>query len=130
MRNLNYLMDSVSQNMIFPHQNFLRIIIKQSLNIQKMEKKSSVYPNVSDQTQFRLKKINEIKDYVIHGIHKREVLSKRSNKYIAAFDYFDKALIVLFAKSDEISIASFATVIGESASIASASFSFTFSITI
>ena len=30
-----------------------------------MDKMSSVYPNVSDQTQFRLKKINETKDYFL-----------------------------------------------------------------
>ena len=30
-----------------------------------MEKMSSVYLNVSDQTQFKLKKINEIKDYFL-----------------------------------------------------------------
>ena len=42
---------------------------------------------------------------------------------------FDKSLIVLSATSGSISIASFATVIGAPAVIASASFSFTFSIT-
>ena len=39
-------------------------------------------------------------------------MSKRLSKYIASFDYFDKFLIVLFATSGSISIASFGTVIG------------------
>ena len=44
----------------------------------------------------------------------------------ASFGYFDKPLIVLFATSGTISIASFATVIGTSTGMASASFSFAF----
>ena len=38
-------------------------------------------------------------------------MSKRLNKYIASFDYFDKSLIVLSIKTGSISIVSFATVI-------------------
>ena len=48
-------------------------------------------------------------------------MSKRLSKYIASFDYFDKSLIVLSATSSSISTASFATVIGIPAGIASAS---------
>ena len=59
---------------------------------------------------------------------KRELMSKRFSKYIASFDYFDKSLIVLSAASGSISIASFATVVGTSLGIASASLSLTFSI--
>ena len=76
--------------------------------------------------QFRLNKINEIKDYFIAEIKEKELMSKRFSKYIASFDYFDKSLIVLSARSDSISIASFATVIGTPVGIASASLSFTF----
>ena len=53
-------------------------------------------------------------------------MSKRS-KYIAAFNYFDKSLIVLSATSGGVSIASFASVIGAPVGLASASFSFAFS---
>ena len=48
-----------------------------------------------DNQQFRLNKINEIKDYFIAEIKERELMSKRLSKYIASFDYFDKFLIVL-----------------------------------
>ena len=46
-----------------------------------------------DNQQFRLNKINEIKDYFITDIKERELMSKRLSKYIASFDYFDKSLI-------------------------------------
>ena len=59
---------------------------------------------------------------------KKELMSKRISKYIASFYYFNKSLIVLFVITGSISIASFATVIGAPAEIASASLSLTFSI--
>ena len=53
-----------------------------------------MYPNLSptlsrDQ-QFRLNRINEIKDYFVAEIKERELMSKKLSKYIASFDYFDK----------------------------------------
>ena len=56
-------------------------------------------------------------------------MSKRLSKYIASFDYFDKSLIVLSVATGNISIASFATVIGAPVGIMSASGSLAFSIT-
>ena len=76
----------------------------------------NIYPNLNDQQQFRLNKINEIKDCFVAEIKKRELMSKRLSKYIAFFDYFDKSLIVLSATSGSIS---FATVIGAPVGIAS-----------
>ena len=68
----------------------------------------NMYPNLNDQQQFRLNKINEVKDYFVAEIRERELMSKRLRKYIASFDYFDKSLLVLSATSGSISIASFA----------------------
>ena len=82
--------------------------------------------NLSDQTKFRLNKINEIKDYFNFEIQERKIMSK----YIAAFDYIDKALFVLSATSGGVSIISFASVIGVPAGITSASFTLMFSLTI
>ena len=79
--------------------------------------------NTSNDQQFRLDKINEIKDYFIAEIKERELMSKRLSKYIASFDYFDKSLIVLSVTTGSISIASFATVIGAPVGMMSASFS-------
>ena len=80
-------------------------------------KTPNIYPNlnanISNEQQFRLNKINEIKDYFIAEIKERELMSKRLSKYIASFDYFDKAsLIVLSVPVGSISVASFATVTG------------------
>ena len=56
-------------------------------------------------------------------------MTKTLSKYIAAFDYIDKALIVLSATSGGISIISFTSVIGIPAGKASASFTLVFSLT-
>ena len=57
----------------------------------------NIYPNLSstplNKQQFRLNKINKMKDYFIADIEERELMSKRLSKYIASFDYFDKSLI-------------------------------------
>ena len=66
--------------------------------------------------QFRLNKINEIKDYFIAEIREKELISKSLSKYIASFGYLDKSLIV-------------ATAIGAHVGIMSASCSLAFSIT-
>ena len=82
-------------------------------------------PNLNNQQQFRLNKINEAKKCFLAEIREWESMSK----YIASFDHFDKSLIVVTARSASIFIASFATVIGAPLGIASASFSFAFSMT-
>ena len=94
-----------------------------------MDEVPSVYPNLGVQTDFRLNRIIEIKDYFIAEIHERELMSKRLSKYVAVSDCFDKSLILLSATNGGISIAWFASVFGVSIGIASASFSFAFSIT-
>ena len=85
---------------------------------------------LSNDQQFRLNKINEIKDYFIAEIRERELMSKNLSKYIASFEYFDKSLIVLSVATGSISIASFATVIGAPIGDVSASFSLAFLISI
>ena len=93
---------------------------------------SNIYTNLdvplSDQQQFRLNKMNEIKHYFVAEIKERELMSKRLRKYIASLDYFGKSLIVLSITSDSISLASFVTVIAASVGIVSASLSLAFSI--
>ena len=84
-------------------------------------------PNLNNK-QFRLNKISEIEEYFIVEIKERELMSKKLNKYISFFNYFDKYLIVLSVTSGGISIASFATAIGAPKGIASASFSLAFSL--
>ena len=86
--------------------------------------------NISNEQQFRLNKINEIKDYFLAEIRERELIINYISKYIASLEYFDKSLNVLSVLSGSISIASFATVIGALiGGIIGASCDFTFSIT-
>ena len=57
--------------------------------------------NLSEQTKFRLDEISKIENYFIEEINQRKSCSKKLNKYVAAFDYIDKILIVLGAKLEE-----------------------------
>ena len=83
----------------------------------------------SDQSKFRLNEINKIKDFFNSEIQERKTMRKKLSKYIAAFDYIDKTLIVLHPTSGGISIISFTSVIRISAGIASGSFTLIFSVT-
>ena len=101
---------------------------------------SNMYPNLNvllnvplsatllnNEQNFRLNKIDEIKDYFVADIKERELMSKRISKYIASFDYFDKSLIVLSVTTGSISIALFVIVIGAPEGTTSASFTLPFS---
>ena len=82
--------------------------------------------NISNEQQFRLNKINEIKDYFLAKIRERELISKNLSKYIASFEYSNKSLMFLSVLASSISITS---VIGAPAGIMGASTCLTFSIT-
>ena len=85
---------------------------------------------LSDQTKFKLYEIKKIENYFINEINERKSYSKKLSKYVTIFDYIDKILIVLSAKSSGVSSnISFTSIIGVSAGIASASFTLIFSIT-
>ena len=112
--------------------NFLKWLSAIPL-IMVFTKHPNMQPNLntvllSDQQQFRLNKINEIKDHFVAEIKERKLMSKRLSKYIASSDYFDKSLIVLSVTTGSISIASFSTVIGAPVGIVSVNFSLAFSI--
>ena len=49
----------------------------------------------SNEQEFRLNKINEIKNYFLAEIREKELISKNISKYIASLDYFDKSLNAL-----------------------------------
>ena len=84
---------------------------------------------LSDQKKFRLNEINKINEYFIEEITERQTISKKLNKYAAAFDYIDKTLVDLSATSGGISISLFTSVIGVSVGISSSSFNLIFSLT-
>ena len=74
------------------------------------------------QTKFWLSEIIGIENYFHQEINQRKSCSKKLNKYVTAFDYIDKILIVLSATSSGVDIISSASVVGASVGIASTSF--------
>ena len=84
---------------------------------------------LTEQTKIRLDIISEIENYFHQEINQRKLCSKKLSKYVAAFDYIDKVLIVLVATNGGVSIISFSNVVGAPIRIASASFTLFFSLT-
>ena len=97
-----------------------------------MVETDNIYPDLSatplTNQQFRLNRINEIRDCFVAEIKEKELMSKRLSKHITSFDYFDKSLSILSITTGSVSITSFATVIGAPVGIVSVSFSLAFSI--
>ena len=83
--------------------------------------------DLTEETKFRLDKIGKIENGFHEEINQTKLCSKKlSSKYVAAFDYTDKILIVLSATSGRVSICSFTSVVGAPVGIASASFTLIF----
>ena len=78
--------------------------------------------NLTDQTKFRLDEIRKIENYFNSEINQRKTCSKKLSKYVAAFDYIDKVLIVLNATSGGICVISSVSVVGAPVGIAGARF--------
>ena len=84
--------------------------------------------NLSEQTKFRQSEIIRIENYFHQKINQRQSCSKKLIKYVTAFDYIDKILIILKATSSGVCIISSASVDGAPVGIASASFTLIFSL--
>ena len=106
----------------------LMILKKMTIESWVFLRMDEVSSNLSDQTKFKLSEINKIKVNFTTEVQERKIMSRKLSKYIAAFDYIDKILIVLSATIRVVSIISFASVIGAPAEIASASFTLVFSL--
>ena len=78
--------------------------------------------------KYRLDEINKIKEYFDNEIKERKDIIKKLNKYLVSFDYLDKIFITLSASFSTLSIASYATVLGLPAGIASSSLTLIFKI--
>ena len=59
---------------------------------------------LSEQTKSQLSEIIGIENYFYQEISQRKSCSKKLNKYVTAFDYIDKILIVLSATSSGVSV--------------------------
>ena len=85
--------------------------------------------DLSEQTKFWLDEVSKIENYFIEEINQRKSCGKKLSKSVAAFDYIDKILIVLSARTGGVSICSFTSVVGAPVGIASTSFTLIFSVT-
>ena len=81
---------------------------------------------LSEQTKFWLSEIIGIENYFYEEINQRKSCSKKLNKYVKAFYYIDKTLIVLSATSSGVSIISFTSIVGAPVGVASASLTLIF----
>ena len=84
---------------------------------------------LSEQTKFWLSEIIRIENYFYQEMNQRKSCSKILDKYVTAFDYIDKILIVLSATSSGVSIISFTSIVGAPVGTASASLTLIFSLT-
>ena len=82
----------------------------------------------SEQTKFRLSEIIRTENDFHQEINKRKSWSKKLIKYVTAFDYIDKILIVLSATSSGVCTILSESVVGAPVGIASASFTSIFSL--
>ena len=69
-----------------------------------------------------------MKNYFIEEFNQRKLCSKKLSKYVASFDYIEKILIVLSARTGEVTICSFTSIAGEPVGIVSANFTLSFSL--
>ena len=65
--------------------------------------------NLSEQTKYRLSEITGIEHYFHQEINQIKLCTKILSKYVTAFDYIDKILIVLSATTGGVSIISLQT---------------------
>ena len=69
-------------------------------------------PEETMNQDFRLKKIDEIRNYLIEEINRNELLSKKHENVFRVFNYIDQSLIVISTITRCVSISSFASLVG------------------
>ena len=82
--------------------------------------------NLSKQTKFQLSERSIIANYFHQEINQRKLCSKKLSKYVTAFDYIDKILIVLSKTSGGVCIILSVNVAGAPVGMASAGFTLIF----
>ena len=85
--------------------------------------------SLAELTKITLDQITAVENYFYQEINQRKSCSKKLSKYVAAFDYIDKILIVLSATTGVVYICSFTSIVGAPVGIASAGFTLIFSLT-
>ena len=69
-------------------------------------------PEETMNQEFRLKKIDEIRNYLIEEINQNELLSKKHENVFRVFNYTDQSLIVISTITGCVSISAFASLVG------------------
>ena len=85
--------------------------------------------NLTEQTKFRLDEISKIENYFYQEINQGKLCSKKLSKYVTAYDYIEKILIVLSTTSGGVSICLLTSVAETSVGMTSASVTLNFSLT-
>ena len=67
--------------------------------------------SLAELTKITLDQITAVENYFYQEINQRKSCSKKLSKYVAAFDYIDKILIVLSATTGGVSICSFTSIV-------------------
>ena len=69
-------------------------------------------PEESINQEFRLKKLDEIRNYLIEEINRNELMSRKHKKVCRVFNYIDYLLIVTSTIIGWVSISAFASLVG------------------
>ena len=76
-------------------------------------------PEENMNQEFRLKKIDEIRNYLIEEINRNELMSKKHKKPCRVLNYIDHSFIVISTITGCVSISAFASLVGIPIGIAS-----------
>ena len=76
-------------------------------------------PKENMNQEFRSKKIDEIRNYLIEQINRNELMSKKHKKVCRVLNYIENSIILIFTISGCVSISSFASLVGISIGITS-----------
>ena len=69
-------------------------------------------PEENINQEFRLEKIDEIRNYLFEEINQNKLMSKKHKKSFKVLNYIDHLLIVISAITGCVSISSFASLVG------------------
>lgn len=82
------------------------------MNETLVHETNNIYPQLENAMEFRLNKIDKIKDLFIEEINEREKVSKRLKKILSIINYFDELLLLITRSPGAVSMCSFATITG------------------
>ena len=69
-------------------------------------------PEENINQEFRLKKVNEIKNYLTEEINQNKLMRKKHKKFCRALNYIDHSLIVVSTITGYVSLSAFASLVG------------------